>query len=143
MAFTSAMTPAIHALARRVNKEGARLRAANPGRIEFFASTPLPDVEGTREEIAYAFDEPRAAGVVFRNGFPWDLSGRRAARASLCCELVRRAVILFIRPNELDAWIALDPDDSILVRYERTEVGRGSMTALPPEWVSPSGRTAP
>jgi hypothetical protein len=61
----------------------------------------------------------------------------------LCCELVRRAVILFIRPNELDAWIALDPDDSILIRYERTEVGRGSMTALPPEWVIPSGRTAP
>ena len=61
----------------------------------------------------------------------------------LCCELVRRAVILFIHPNELDAWIALDPDDSILIRYERTEAGRGSMTAPPPEWVIPSGRTAP
>jgi isoquinoline 1-oxidoreductase beta subunit len=34
-------------------------------------------------------------------------------------------------PNELDAWIAIDPDDSVLIRYERAEMGQGSMTALP------------
>jgi isoquinoline 1-oxidoreductase subunit beta len=34
-------------------------------------------------------------------------------------------------PNEIDAWIAIDPDDSILIRYQRTEMGQGSMTALP------------
>jgi isoquinoline 1-oxidoreductase beta subunit len=34
-------------------------------------------------------------------------------------------------PNEIDAWIAIDPDDSILIRYERAEMGQGSMTALP------------
>jgi hypothetical protein len=45
MGFTSATTPAADALVRRVNKEAARLRAANPGRIEFFASIPLSDVE--------------------------------------------------------------------------------------------------
>src|SRR5579862_7238759 len=33
--------------------------------------------------------------------------------------------------NEVDAWIAIDPDDSILIRYQRTEMGQGSMTALP------------
>jgi isoquinoline 1-oxidoreductase beta subunit len=33
--------------------------------------------------------------------------------------------------NEIDAWIAIDPDDSILIRYERSEMGQGSMTALP------------
>jgi isoquinoline 1-oxidoreductase beta subunit len=33
--------------------------------------------------------------------------------------------------NELDAWIAIDPDDSILIRYQRSEMGQGSMTALP------------
>src|SRR6202167_3394174 len=33
--------------------------------------------------------------------------------------------------NELDAWIAIDPDDSILIRYPRSEMGQGSMTALP------------
>src|SRR5258706_12012469 len=34
-------------------------------------------------------------------------------------------------PRDLDAWIAIDPDDSILIRYQRSEMGQGSMTALP------------
>lgn len=34
-------------------------------------------------------------------------------------------------PNEIDAWIAIDPDDAILIRYQRSEMGQGSMTALP------------
>jgi isoquinoline 1-oxidoreductase subunit beta len=33
--------------------------------------------------------------------------------------------------NEIDAWIAINPDDSILIRYQRSEMGQGSMTALP------------
>jgi len=36
-----------------------------------------------------------------------------------------------MRPHEIDAWIAIDPDDSILIRYQRSEMGQGSMTALP------------
>jgi isoquinoline 1-oxidoreductase subunit beta len=34
-------------------------------------------------------------------------------------------------PHEIDAWIAIDPDNSILIRYQRSEMGQGSMTALP------------
>jgi isoquinoline 1-oxidoreductase beta subunit len=34
-------------------------------------------------------------------------------------------------PHEIDAWIAIDPDSSILIRYQRSEMGQGSMTALP------------
>jgi isoquinoline 1-oxidoreductase subunit beta len=34
-------------------------------------------------------------------------------------------------PNEIDAWIAIEPNDSILIRYQRSEMGQGSMTALP------------
>jgi isoquinoline 1-oxidoreductase beta subunit len=34
-------------------------------------------------------------------------------------------------PNDIDAWVAIDPDDSILIRYQRSEMGQGSMTALP------------
>src|SRR5207302_6286662 len=33
--------------------------------------------------------------------------------------------------HDLDAWIAIDPNDSILIRYQRSEMGQGSMTALP------------
>jgi isoquinoline 1-oxidoreductase beta subunit len=34
-------------------------------------------------------------------------------------------------PNDIDAWIAINPDDSILIRYQRAEMGQGSMTAVP------------
>jgi isoquinoline 1-oxidoreductase beta subunit len=34
-------------------------------------------------------------------------------------------------PNELDAWIVIDPDDSVLIRYQKAEMGQGSMTAVP------------
>src|SRR4029077_12482830 len=34
-------------------------------------------------------------------------------------------------PHDTAAWIAIDPDDSILIRYQRSEMGQGSMTALP------------
>ena len=34
-------------------------------------------------------------------------------------------------PYDLDAWIAIEPDDSVLIRYQRSELGQGSMTALP------------
>src|SRR6202163_281031 len=34
-------------------------------------------------------------------------------------------------PHEIDACIAIDPDDAILIRYQRSEMGQGSMTALP------------
>jgi isoquinoline 1-oxidoreductase subunit beta len=34
-------------------------------------------------------------------------------------------------PHEIDAWIAVEPDDSVLIRYQRSEMGQGSMTALP------------
>lgn len=34
-------------------------------------------------------------------------------------------------PYDLDAWVAVEPDDTVLIRYVRSEMGQGSMTALP------------
>src|SRR5882757_8223648 len=58
--------------------------------------------------IAFAPDDARAATISKQ---PWD--DNDYAR------------------HEIDAWIAIDPDDSILIRYQRSEMGQGSMTALP------------
>jgi isoquinoline 1-oxidoreductase subunit beta len=55
---------------------------------------------------------PRAAHAATVSGQPWDDDHA-------------------YDPNEIDAWIAIDPDDSILIRYQRSEMGQGSMTALP------------
>ena len=34
-------------------------------------------------------------------------------------------------PHEMDAWLIVQPDDTIIVRYPRSEMGQGSFTALP------------
>ncbi|MGH7091592.1 MAG: molybdopterin cofactor-binding domain-containing protein [Stellaceae bacterium] len=54
---------------------------------------------------------PRVAHAVTVAAQPWDENG--------------------YAPYEIDAWIAIDPDDSVLIRYQRSEMGQGSMTALP------------
>jgi isoquinoline 1-oxidoreductase beta subunit len=55
---------------------------------------------------------PRVAEAATVQSQPWDSDGGYS-------------------PNDIDAWIAIDPDDSILIRYQRSEMGQGSMTALP------------
>jgi hypothetical protein len=51
-------------LARRVNDEGTRIRAAHPGRFGLFASTPVRDVDASIAELRYALDALRANGIV-------------------------------------------------------------------------------
>jgi len=55
---------------------------------------------------------PRAANAATVSAQPWDHDSAYS-------------------PNDIDAWIAIDPDDSILIRYQRSEMGQGSMTAVP------------
>ena len=50
-------------LAHRVNAEAARLRQAHPTRFGWFASTPLPDIEGAIAEASRALDEEGADGI--------------------------------------------------------------------------------
>src|SRR5690349_11835802 len=43
-------------LARAVNEHAAKLRGSHPARYGHFASVPMPDVDDTLAEIAYALD---------------------------------------------------------------------------------------
>lgn len=51
-------------LARSVNEDAAKLVLAHPGRFGAFASLPLPNVQGSVEELSYALDVLRLDGVI-------------------------------------------------------------------------------
>lgn len=105
-AYLSISSPGVHfgdddaarLLARRVNEEGARMQRAHPGRFGFFASTPLPDIDGALAEIDYAFDELGAAGVVFETNFDGVYLGSEQL-APIYAELDRRNAVLFLHPT--------------------------------------------
>jgi predicted TIM-barrel fold metal-dependent hydrolase len=50
-------------LAREMNAIAAEIADANPGRLTFFGSLPLPDVGASLAEIDRCFDELRADGI--------------------------------------------------------------------------------
>ena len=85
-------------LARQVNEEGARLAAAHPGRIGFFASTPLPDVPGTVDEVVHALDRLGADGIVFQTNFNGVYLGDPQLEP-VYAELDKRNAVLFVHPT--------------------------------------------
>lgn len=105
-AILSVVSPGVHfgddaaarKLARLVNEEGSRLAAAYPGRIGFFASTPLPDVAGTVDEVIYALDRLGADGVIFESNFKGLYLGD-AKLEPVYAELDKRKAVLFIHPT--------------------------------------------
>ena len=90
--------PAARALARRCNEYMAELRRKYPGRYGFFAALPLPDVEGSLAEIAYAYDQLKADGInVFSSYGKLYLGDPKFE--PLWSELNRRKAIVFEHPS--------------------------------------------
>jgi predicted TIM-barrel fold metal-dependent hydrolase len=96
-------------LARRVNDAAAELRRDHPGRFGFFASLPLPDVEGALVEADYAFDVLHADGIVLTSNaggqYPGDPSWDRLWKS-----LNDRSAVVFLHPTSPPQWrqVALD-----------------------------------
>ena len=105
VAIASISTPGVHlgddaaagVLAHRVNEYLAGIKRDRPDRFGAFAALPLPDVEGSLEQIAYALDVLQLDGVsVMTNAGGSYLGDSRFD--PIFAELQRRAAVVFVHP---------------------------------------------
>jgi predicted TIM-barrel fold metal-dependent hydrolase len=94
-------------LARDCNDFGARVVQDHPQRFGLFAAMPLPDVDATLKEIAYAYDELHADGAGFMTSYGDSWLGNGAYRP-VFEELNRRGAVVFVHPTAADCCKNLD-----------------------------------
>jgi 6-methylsalicylate decarboxylase len=84
-------------IARACNDFAAEMLRAHPQRFGLFACLPMPDVEASLKEIAYAFDVLHADGITMPTSFG-DVWPGNPRFAQLFAELNRRKAIVFFHP---------------------------------------------
>jgi predicted TIM-barrel fold metal-dependent hydrolase len=107
MAMTSPTLPAVGflppaeaaAVARASNEYARKLAQEYPGRFGVFALLPMPHVDETLKEIAYAFDVLKVDGVAFMTSYAGKYLGD-AAFAPVMDELHRRKATAYTHPND-------------------------------------------
>lgn len=96
------LLPGDDAMARRItretNEEVAQICRAHPDKFGFFASLPLPDVEGSIEEIDSALDNLGAAGFALMSNVHGHYLGD-ALLDKVFAKLNERKAIVFIHPT--------------------------------------------
>jgi 6-methylsalicylate decarboxylase len=105
VAVPSISTPGVHFgddaaarnLARQVNEYLAGIKHDRPDRFGAFAALPLPDVDASLQQIAYALDVLELDGVsIFTNAGGTYLGDSRFD--PIFVELQRRAAVVFVHP---------------------------------------------
>ena len=104
-AITSISTPGVWlgdvALAKRLsracNEFAARMEQDHPGRFGFFATVPMPDIDGTLDEIRYAFDTLHADGIGLMSNYGRVWPGDPQF-APVLDELNRRKAVVYVHP---------------------------------------------
>jgi len=107
-AILSVSTPGVHLgddgearlMARKVNEYCADVVSRYPPRFGFFATLALPDVDGSLEELAYAFDTLNADGVVLLANVDGIYLGDPQFDP-LFDELDRHQATVFVHPSQL------------------------------------------
>jgi 6-methylsalicylate decarboxylase len=94
-------------LARACNEYGARLVQDHPTRFGLFAAMPLPDVDATLAEIAYAYDVLKVDGIGLMTSYGDVWLGNPAFRPVME-ELNRRRAIVHVHPTAANCCRNLD-----------------------------------
>jgi predicted TIM-barrel fold metal-dependent hydrolase len=97
------------AFARDANETMAKLVADHPGRFGFFAELPMPDVDASLKELAYALDTLEADGAQLHTSYGNLWLGDPEFNA-LYAELNRRRVVVYTHPLEAACCSAGEPD---------------------------------
>ena len=116
-ALTSITTPALRfldeagarKLARECNEYTATLVTDSRGRFGMFAAMPMPHVEGTLQEIAYALDTLKADGIGLLTSYGDKWLGDPAFTPVLE-ELNRRRAVVYTHPTTANCCGNLIPD---------------------------------
>jgi 6-methylsalicylate decarboxylase len=93
---------------RQCNEYGTRMAADHRGRFGLFASLPLPDIDASLGEIAYALDVLEADGIGLLTSYQNRWLGDPAF-APVMDELNRREAIVYVHPTTADCCVNLLP----------------------------------
>ena len=96
-------------LARECNEYTAKLVSDHRGRFGMFAVVPMPDVDGTLVEIAYALDVLKGDGIGLLTSFGDKWLGDPAL-APVMDELHRRKAVVYTHPTAANCCRNLIPD---------------------------------
>jgi len=116
IAITSVTTPGLsfaeqglaRRLARECNEYATRLASDHPGRFGTFAMLPLPDIDGSLAELAYALDVLKADGVALFTSYGNRWLGD-SSFTPVMDELNRRAAVVYTHPRTADCCHNLIP----------------------------------